>query len=441
MERSERRYKELMAFAVSEISEMTRYASRVVVLSGPCGRDSLLLETARVHGFPIAEKPADVLSMCADDDCPAVLIDYPFDGEERFYESLSEVTPKLPRGARIFVIGYSPSGEQLEGGRELRSRGARQSSALEDRLRRVADEAGLEVVRSRRLVFLSRGKGYLSALMNSVLCALPLMGRKACAEIAVLRPRVPIDYRPSLSIIVPARNERGTVEDLLRRLPSFGGARVEVIFVEGHSTDGTWEAIQSAMRSYDGPLIVRAFKQEGTGKGNAVRLGFEKAEGELLAILDADSTVPPEYLEDFYEGYRRGDGDFLNGNRLHFPMEQGAMRPLNKLGNIFFSRTVSFVADCDLGDTLCGTKLLRRADYERMRRWRHDFGDFDPFGDFELLFPAAVLSLGIKDVPVHYKARVYGETNIHRFRHGLQLLWMVLVGFWRIKLGIRSRRR
>jgi glycosyltransferase involved in cell wall biosynthesis len=270
--------------------------------------------------------------------------------------------------------------------------------------------------------------------------------------VTILRPVIaePAGNRPSLSIIIPARNERGNIAQALSRLPDFGGAQVEVIFVEGHSTDGTWEEIERVVAMYaqtevphPGPLPegegvqrrrVRALRQTGRGKGDAVRLGFAAATCDLLTILDADLTMPPEALQEFYEAYREGRGDFINGDRLSMPMEHGAMRPLNKLGNRFFAWALSHVLETPLGDCLCGTKLFARHDWQRFAAWRDDFGDRDPFGDFDLLFPAAVLALGCVNVPIHYAARTYGTTNIHRFRDGARLLAMTLAGWWRIKV-------
>jgi len=201
----------------------------------------------------------------------------------------------------------------------------------------------------------------------------------------------------------------------------------------------SWEEIQRVATIYKNRFRIQTFQQIGKGKGDAVRLGFANASEPLLAILDADLTMPPEMLHRFYDAYCAGFGDFVNGSRLVYPMEGEAMRFLNRLGNIFFAKTLSWVLGAPLGDSLCGTKLLARHDYERMIRWRQDFGDFDPFGDFELLFPAAIFGLGIVDIPVRYLARTYGATNIHRFRHGFQLLRMTLIGFVRIKLGAFNR--
>jgi glycosyltransferase involved in cell wall biosynthesis len=235
--------------------------------------------------------------------------------------------------------------------------------------------------------------------------------------------------------VIPARNERGNIEAALQRLPDFGGARIEVLFVEGHSTDGTWEEIQRVIEKFSGRLECKAFQQTGVGKADAVRLGFSHATGEVLTILDADLTMPPELLPRFYDAYCRGDADLINGSRLVYPREGKAMRSLNVLGNLFFTKTLSWIMGARLTDVLCGTKLFARHDYERFRRWRDDFGDIDPFGDFELLFPAAVLGLGIIDVPIRYRDRTFGTTQIHRFRHGWELLQMTAIAVLRLKIS------
>lgn len=306
-------------------------------------------------------------------------------------------------------------------------------------LRSVARLAGFELVRYRPIVHVPWRLLGLGSLVNRVLPAVPLLRQLSLAAVITLRPERPVTRRPSLSIVIPARNERGNIAAALERMPSFD-ADVEVLFVEGHSTDGTWEEIEHVVASYDGPCTVRALRQTGHGKVDAVRLGFAESRGELLTILDADLTMPPELLPRFYDAYCRGLGDFVNGNRLTYPMEGEAMRFLNRLGNIFFAKALAYVLDAPVHDSLCGTKLLARADWMRCREWRAEFGDFDPFGDFELLFPAAILGLGIVDVPVRYRDRTYGSTNINRFRHGWMLLRMTVIGFVRVKLGrVRMR--
>ena len=173
---------------------------------------------------------------------------------------------------------------------------------------------------------------------------------------------------------------------------------------------------------YTGPLTIKKrIKQTGKGKGNAVREGFAEAEGELLTILDADLTMPPQLMPRFYEAYLEGHGEIINGSRLLYPMEGEAMRTLNWFGNVFFAKALSYVLGIRLSDSLCGTKLIDKTDYQRMVLWREEFGDFDPVGDFEILFPAAALGLKVIDIPIRYKDRTYGETNISRFSHGLML--------------------
>jgi glycosyltransferase involved in cell wall biosynthesis len=190
------------------------------------------------------------------------------------------------------------------------------------------------------------------------------------------------------------------------------------------------------MRLHEGRWPITLLHQgDGIGKGDAVRKGFAAATGDVLMILDADLTVPPEDLPKFFEALTSGKGEFINGTRLVYPMERQAMRTLNHLGNKFFSLAFTWLLEQRFRDTLCGTKVLFRRDYERIAANRHYFGDFDPFGDFDLIFGASRLNLRIVEVPVRYRERTYGVTNISRFRHGWLLLRMCLVAFRKLKLN------
>jgi ubiquinone/menaquinone biosynthesis C-methylase UbiE len=236
---------------------------------------------------------------------------------------------------------------------------------------------------------------------------------------------------PSVSVIVPARNEAGNIPQIFARLPRLG-RETEIVFVEGHSRDHTYEAIEQALAAHP-DWKCQLWRQTGVGKGDAVRAGFTHATGEILMILDADLTMPPEDLPRYYQVLRSGQGEFVNGVRLVYPMEGEAMRFLNLVGNRFFSQAFSWLLGQAVKDTLCGTKALWKRDYDLIAANRAYFGDFDPFGDFDLLFGAAKLNLKIVDLPIRYRERTYGSTNIHRWKHGWLLLKMVWFGLWRLK--------
>jgi 2-polyprenyl-3-methyl-5-hydroxy-6-metoxy-1,4-benzoquinol methylase len=285
--------------------------------------------------------------------------------------------------------------------------------------------AGLESVRFEDRMILPADVPGISQLLNRYVGKLPVCQRLSMYRIYALRRCAVLpEPRPaSVSIIVPSRNEAGNVQAAIDRTPVLG-SQTELIFIEGGSTDGTWETIQAAINDYRGPLKLSAYQQPGKGKADAVRLGFAKATGDILMILDADLTVPPEDLPVFYDVIARGLGDYVQGTRLVYPMDPGAMRFLNKLGNMAFSQLFTYLLGQPIKDTLCGTKVLWRRDYERIVAGRALFGDFDPFGDFDLIFGAARLNLKIVEIPVRYRERVYGETNISRWKHGWLLLKM-----------------
>lgn len=270
----------------------------------------------------------------------------------------------------------------------------------------------------------------LDALVNRWLA--PLLGWFCLTVFCVARPnRSAATTRPSASVIIPARNEAGNIEAAVLRTPELG-AGTEIIFVEGHSRDHTWAEIQRVAAAYPHRKI-KYMQQTGKGKGDAVRLGFAAATGDILIILDADLTMPPEELPKFYHVLADGRAEFANGVRLVYPMEEKAMQFLNLCANKTFGIIFTWLLGQPVKDTLCGTKVLSRAHYEKIAANRSYFGDFDPFGDFDLLFGAAKLNLKIADVPIRYKERTYGSTNIQRWKHGWLLLRMVMFAARKLK--------
>jgi ubiquinone/menaquinone biosynthesis C-methylase UbiE len=304
----------------------------------------------------------------------------------------------------------------------------------------VEDIAGLlnlenyEVIRHWTDILWPMETPFLSSFINRYLVKLWPFRYFALTNFIIARPitkEEEIKEKPLVSVIVPARNEAGNIEAIFERTPEMGRG-TELVFVEGNSRDDTYEVIEKTIENHP-ERRCKLFKQSGIGKGDAVRLGFDKADGEILMILDADMTVPPEDLPRFYDAIVQGKCEFANGVRLVYPMEKQAMRYLNLLGNKFFSLAFSWLLGQPIKDTLCGTKVLYKTDYEVIAANRDYFGDFDPFGDFDLIFGAARLNYKIVDIPIRYHERKYGTTNIDRWKHGWLLIKMVVFAASRIK--------
>jgi ubiquinone/menaquinone biosynthesis C-methylase UbiE len=272
----------------------------------------------------------------------------------------------------------------------------------------------------------------LGTLINRYIAPLPLLYRLCLRTYIVARSRrLAAPQERTVSIIVPCRNERSNIEPAIQRMPKFA-LQQEIIFVEGHSEDGTYDECLRVRNRYP-QWGIKVFKQQGVGKADAVRLGFKEASGDVVMILDADLTVPPEALPKFFLAIASGKGEFVNGTRLVYPMEKEAMRTLNFIANRFFARMFSYLLNQRLTDTLCGTKALPKAEYIRIMQDRDYFGNLDPFGDFELILGAAKHNLKVVEIPIHYRARTYGETQIARFRDGARLLHMMLVAYRKMK--------
>lgn len=291
-----------------------------------------------------------------------------------------------------------------------------------------------EVIRSFPEILLPINIPLLAPLANRFLVKFPPFSWFALTNFIITRPlhnREAKREERSVSVVIPARNEAGNIERLFERVPEMG-AKTELIFIEGHSKDDTYGVIEKAIQAHP-ERDCQLVRQTGKGKGDAVRLGFEMAKGDVLMILDSDLSVAPDDLPRFYEAVIEGKGELINGVRLVYPMENLAMRPANLLGNKFFSLAFSWVFGQPVKDTLCGTKVLSREAYEKISANRAYFGDFDPYGDFDLLFGAAKLSLEITDMPVRYRSRTYGAPNISRWRDGWLLLRMTLFAAAKIK--------
>jgi SAM-dependent methyltransferase len=290
---------------------------------------------------------------------------------------------------------------------------------------------GYQSIKIERKLLFPKYIPIFNFLVNTVFANLPLINHLNLVNLIIARPVLSDDQQYSVSIVVPARNEKGNIENAIKRTPSFG-VHQQFIFVEGNSSDHTYEEMLRVKEAYpDKDILV--MKQSGKGKGNAVREGFDVANGEVLMILDADLTMPPEELPKFYDALRYNKGEFINGSRLVYPMDQNAMRFLNLLGNKFFGLFFTYLLGQRLKDTLCGTKVLYKQDYEQIIKNRQFFGDFDPFGDFDLLFGAAKLNLKIVEIIIRYKDREYGSTQISRFKHGWLLIRMSMFAARKIK--------
>lgn len=275
----------------------------------------------------------------------------------------------------------------------------------------------------------------LSWFSNKILAFMPGFNRLCLTGFIIARKKeepVNFEKKYSVSVIIPARNESGNIEPGLLRIPKMG-KHTEIIYIEGGSKDNTLDEIKRVCKKYSKTHDVKYSVQEGKGKGDAVRKGFGMARCDILMILDADLTVPPEDLPKFYNAIASGRGEYINGTRLVYPMEKESMRTLNMIGNKFFSIMFSWLLGQKLKDTLCGTKVISRNNWGRLVANRKYFGEFDPFGDFDMIFGSAKMNLKIVEIPIRYQARTYGETNISRFRHGWLLLKMVAFAMNKIK--------
>lgn len=362
------------------------------------------------------------------------LIGYLYDVQTVF-----DQLPKISHDrTKIMLSYYSHFWEPLINFAEfirIKKRTPKQNWLSEKDINNLLYLSGFETYRHAKKMLIPYNIPIISWIFNRVFANLPLFNLLCLNRFIFARPMPTtedISKKYSVSVVIPARNESGNIENAILQTPDFS-KHLEIIFVEGNSTDDTWDKIQEIQKKYALTHDIKIARQDGKGKGDAVRKGYAMAQGDILMILDADLTVPPQTLPLFYNALASGKGDFINGTRLIYPMEKNAMRLLNMIGNKLFGMGFSWMLEQPVKDTLCGTKVMFKDDYVRLTKNRSFFGDFDPFGDFDLIFGAYKLNLKIIDLPIRYKERTYGDTNISRFKHGWLLIKMWLFAAGKIK--------
>lgn len=440
-----------------QIAKLCRFLipSKKTVLDIGCGTGDLLTSVSPNHGVgidisenmvKIAKKKYPLFKFYTQD-TQNISINERFDyiilsdilGDlEDIQKTFEEIKKVSDEKTRIIITFYNYLWEPiLTIGEKL---GMKMSQPIQNWLgtkdvKNILNLAGLEVIKSSKYLLLPIYIPFISTIVNTYIARLPIIRSLCLVNYFVVRqsPNHNVDKEYSVSVIIPARNEAGNIENAVTRTPKLGKS-TQLIFIEGHSKDNTLSEIKRIIEKYKNKKNIILIDQgKGKGKADAVRKGFRNATGEILIILDADLTVAPEELQKFYQLLRTNKSEFVSGSRLVYPLEKDAMRFLNKLGNKFFSMMFTWLLDQDIKDTLCGTKALFRNDYNLISANRSYFGEFDPFGDYDLIFGASKLNLKMSEIPVRYYARRYGTTNISRFKHGLLLFQMTLFAAKKLK--------
>ena len=354
-------------------------------------------------------------------------------------EALRNLKPLCQRHTRLLITTYNHLWEPLVSFAEwvgMKVPRTKQNWLSIADVRNLLRLAGFEALETHRIVLLPKYIPLLSGFLNRFCARLPFLSKLCMTQVVVAR-MLPPPVSPeelSVSVVIPCKNEKGNVEEAVRRIPGLAG-RTEILFCDDQSTDGTAEEVLRVQAAYPDKNI-RLKCGPGVCKSRNVWTGFNAATGDILMILDADLTTIPEELPYFIDVISSGQAEFVNGSRLVYPVPKGAMNGANMLGNKFFSVAFTYLLGQRVKDTLCGTKVLWRNDWERIKPFLGTWGTEDRWGDYELLFGAAKLNLKILDLPVHYQERIYGSTKMTKvFRNGLVMLKMCWHGFLKLKLG------
>lgn len=394
--------------------------------------NQLLKQKVKNNNYKIVNNPDGIISSNSD----FIILNGNVHYEKDVQNFIFKIRKNINSQTRLIIIYYSSLWKpfiKLATYLHLRNKTPEENWISHEDIENLLSLTDFEKVRRDKKIILPLYIPLISYFLNRFIAPLPFFNLFSLVNIVIARPVFEeSEILKSVSIIIPARNEEGNIEEIVKKLPKFTPDD-ELIFIEGNSTDNTWATIKSIAEKYGNERKIIIARQDGKGKGDAVRKGFSLATGDILMIFDADITVPPEDIVKFYDAIRKNKGEFINGSRLVYPMEKEAMRFINMMGNKFFAVSFSFLIGQRFKDTLCGTKVISRKNYLKLIENRPYFGEFDPFGDFDLIFGATKLALKIVEIPIRYRERTYGSTNISRWKHGMILLRMLFFAMRKIK--------
>jgi hypothetical protein len=389
-----------------------------------------LKQNIKSNIYEIIDDPERISS----DNSDFIILNSNVNYEKDVQQFIGKIHKHVKSGTRIIIIYYSNLWKpfvKLATFLRIRSRTPEENWIRHGDIENILALTDFEIVRRDAKIIFPLYIPLLSWFFNRYIAPLPFFNLFSLVNIVIARPKIN-EALKTVSIVVPARNEEGNIEEIVKKLPKFTEDD-ELIFIEGNSTDNTWDKIKTVAQKYSSSRKIIIGQQDGKGKGDAVRKGFSLAGNDILMIYDADMTVPPDDIYKFYDAIKDNKGEFINGSRLVYPMEKQAMRFLNMIGNKFFALSFSFLIGQPFKDTLCGTKVISRKNYLKLIENRSYFGDFDPFGDFDMIFGSTKLALKIIEIPIRYRNRTYGDTNISRWKHGIILLKMLIFAMRKIK--------
>ncbi len=393
-------------------------------------QNKILQQNIKSNSYKIIDDPETIPS----DNSDFIILNSNVNYEKDVQQFIGKIHKHVKSGTRIIIIYYSNLWKpfvKLATFLRIRSRTPEENWIRHGDIENILALTDFEIVRRDAKIIFPLYIPLLSWFFNRYIAPLPFFNLFSLVNIVIARPKIN-EALKTVSIVVPARNEEGNIEEIVKKLPKFTEDD-ELIFIEGNSTDNTWDKIKTVTQKYSSSRKIIIGQQDGKGKGDAVRKGFSLANNDILMIYDADMTVPPEDIYKFYNAIKDNKGEFINGSRLVYPMEKQAMRFMNMIGNKFFAISFSFLIGQPFKDTLCGTKVISRKNYLKLIENRSYFGDFDPFGDFDLIFGSTKLALKIIEIPIRYRNRTYGDTNISRWKHGIILLKMLIFAMRKIK--------
>ncbi len=293
----------------------------------------------------------------------------------------------------------------------------------------------LELIRQEKIIALPINIPFLTKIINRIF-RLPLLNFFCMSNIAILKKKIKNSSNHKdlkISFIIPCKNEQDNIKVFEQKINE-NTEPDEYLFGDDNSSDKTSDEIDKLIEKLSDKKIIK-YNGPGICKSENVYKGIDLSSGDIIVIYDADHTVSFEDIKFSVSIMKKTNVDFINCTRMIYPQKDGAMKFANFIGNTIFASLFSLLFKKKITDTLCGTKIFYKKDWEKIKENTSQWGMKDLWGDFDLLIGAYKNNLKITEVPVTYYERRENETKMTSLiSNTLRMFFIVIYSYYKLRL-------
>tara|TARA_B110000977_G_scaffold125183_1_gene160299 strand:+ start:1495 stop:2904 length:1410 start_codon:yes stop_codon:yes gene_type:complete len=352
-------------------------------------------------------------------------------------KNLIDLNEKIDNECRVIVLSKSIFWSTLINFyKKIKNIGPDKNNFLPySNLRKIFLNTNFEIVKNEKIIFFPFQFSLLTKFINQIF-RFPVLNFFCMINLTVLKKVQKKNYQAEgkkISFIIPCKNEGGNIKFFYEKIIN-STINAEFLFGNDNSSDNTLDEIKKLQQAIPNKEI-KIYDGPGVCKSENVYKGINLASGEIILIYDADLTVSFDDLVNSINLLLKTDADFINCTRMIMPQQKNAMKFLNFYGNLFFAFLFSILFKQKITDTLCGTKIFFKKDWEQIKKYNNTWGAKDLWGDFDLLLGAYKNNLKIVENPISYTDRKEDETKMTGIiKNSIRMLIITFVAYYKLRI-------